>query len=548
MQETSFGKAGECGYRPGKPMSIAKLAILVALGTAVACGDRTPPVLGEVTLAQPSEHTPLAALLTFSTDEPGRVSLEIADGDRTWSVTPVDDYRTDHEIPVLGLRPDRSHDVTVVVSDEAGNESSAPPVTIRTDPLPENFPPLDVRVSKPAAMEPGVTLFGMFRWPDGGRPDQTFGLLIAVDAAGDVVWYHRTDEAALLAIRLQNGNLLYNTSPGGARGALVEIDLLGNVKHTWRSRAVSAEGLEDAILVDVDSIHHDVLELPSGNFAVFSSEIRTFENYPTSDEDPAAPRGTQEVVGDIVVEFARDGTLVNQWHLLDLVDPYRLGYGSLDTGFWRITYQALMEDEPDVVDWAHANALFYDRVEDAYLVALRHQDAIVKLDRATGQVDWILGPHSGWNAPWGELLLQPRGDMAWAYHSHGLEATPQGTLLMYDNGNDRASAFEARLPGSDAFSRAVEFEVDAEAREVRQVWSYQGSEGEPFYSSFLSDADWLPVTGNVLITDGARVTELEGDQGDNDDLPDHQWARILEVTHTAPAETVFELVIDDDPP
>ena len=119
---------------------------------------------------------------------------------------------------------------------------------------------------------------------------------------------------------------------------------------------------------------------------------------------------------------------------------------------------------------------------------------------------------------------------------------------MYDNGNDRASAFEARLPGSDAFSRAVEFEVDAEAREVRQVWSYQGSEGEPFYSSFLSDADWLPVTGNVLITDGARVTELEGDQGDNDDLPDHQWARILEVTHTAPAETVFELVIDDDPP
>ena len=282
-------------------MSIAKLAILVALGTAVACGDRTPPVLGEVTLAQPSEHTPLAALLTFSTDEPGRVSLEIADGDRTWSVTPVDDYHTDHEIPVLGLRPDRSHDVTVVVSDEAGNESSAPPVTIRTDPLPENFPPLDVRVSKPAAMEPGVTLFGMFRWPDGGRPDQTFGLLIAVDAAGDVVWYHRTDEAALLAIRLQNGNLLYNTSPGGARGALVEIDLLGNVKHTWRSRAVSAEGLEDAILVDVDSIHHDVLELPSGNFAVFSSEIRTFVNYPTSDEDPAAPRGTQEFVGDIVV-------------------------------------------------------------------------------------------------------------------------------------------------------------------------------------------------------------------------------------------------------
>ncbi len=146
-----------------------------------------------------------------------------------------------------------------------------------------------------------------------------------------------------------------------------------------------AEGLEDAILVDVDSIHHDVLELPAGDFAVLASEVRTVENYATSDEDPDASRATQDVVGDIVVEFARDGTLVNQWHLLDLVDPYRVGYGSLDKGFWRTTYQALMDDEPDVADWAHANALFYDRAQDAYLVALRHQDAIVKLDRATGQ-------------------------------------------------------------------------------------------------------------------------------------------------------------------
>ena len=76
--------------------------------------------------------------------------------------------------------------------------------------------------------------------------------------------------------------------------------------------------MEDAVLVDVDSIHHDVLELPSGHFAVFASEIRTLDNYPSSDEDPDAARVTQDVVGDIVVEFARDGTLVNQWHLLDL--------------------------------------------------------------------------------------------------------------------------------------------------------------------------------------------------------------------------------------
>ena len=81
--------------------------------------------------------------------------------------------------------------------------------------------------------------------------------------------------------------------------------------------------------------------------------------------------------------------------------------------------------------------------------------------------------------------------------------------------------------------------------EVRQVWSYRGSEDERFYSSFLSDADWLPVTGNVLITDGARVTTSPDEA---DDTPDLGWARILEVTHETPADMVFELVLDDEPP
>ena len=151
----------------------------------MAC-DGTPPSPSEIVVSQPKEHTPLAALLTFSTDEPSLVSLEIADGTQRWSVTPDDDHRTNHEVPVLGLRPGRMHDVTVTVSDVAGNSFSMEPITIATDPLPDDFPPLDVRISKPDQMEPGVTVFGLFRWPDGATPDRDFGLLVALDAAGDV--------------------------------------------------------------------------------------------------------------------------------------------------------------------------------------------------------------------------------------------------------------------------------------------------------------------------------------------------------------------------
>ena len=46
--------------------------------------------------------------------------------------------------------------------------------------------------------------------------------------------------------------------------------------------------------------------------------------------------------------------------------------------------------------------------------------------------------------------------------------------------------------------------MDEAAMEVDLVWSYRGPDGAPFYSGFLSDADWLPVTGNLLVDDGAR--------------------------------------------
>ncbi|MEE8094511.1 MAG: hypothetical protein V3T47_09780, partial [Gammaproteobacteria bacterium] len=110
------------------------------------------------------------------------------------------------------------------------------------------------------------------------------------------------------------------------------------------------------------------------------------------------------------------------------------------------------------------------------------------------------------------------------------------------------------------------------------VWRYGGPGDEPFYSGFLGDVDWLPVTGNLLVTDGTRVTDADGQPvapapppagppgGMRGARPDgmggtppggpgsfgntgvRRWARIVEVTHTQPAEKVLELVFADEPP
>ena len=523
------------------------LVALSAMGLSVvaACGDRTPPVLQDVVVTGPNTLAPLAAMLSVSTNEPVRVKVEVSGG--LAGIAAIDDgsLSTAHQVLVQGLVPDRTHQVTLTVEDEAGNRLSADPVAITTAPLPDGFPTLDVKTSDPDRMEPGLTIFALYRWPDGKTNDLHAGLILALDARGRVVWYYQTDHSIGDVIQLRNGNLLYSTVVDGVRGRFVEIDVLGRTIESWHSRSLAGAGLDDSILVDVDSFHHEMVELSTGSLLTLSSEVRTFENYPSSEEEPDAARVTQDVVGDIIVEFNRKGDVERATSLFDVVDPYRIGYNSLGRGFWRVTYQTLMDEEPELADWAHANSLAYDDGTDSYIVGLRHQDALVKIERESSEINWILGPHVGWRSPWSSRLLTPADGVEWAYHSHGVDLTPQGTLLLFDNGNNRASAFEERMSADEAYSRVVEFQIDEEAMSASEVWSYRGVEGERFYSSFLSDADWLPVTGNVLVDDGARTRTVEDETGEP---TDHNWARVVELTRTTPAETVFEVVIDDDPP
>src|SRR6185503_6124841 len=104
-------------------------------------------------------------------------------------------------------------------------------------------------------------------------------------------------------------------------------------------------------------------------------------------------------------------------------------------------------------------------------------------------------------APWSDKLLAPQGGMAWPYHTHAAKVLPGGNIMLFDNGTFRASPPEPKLPATENYSRAVEYRVDAAAMSVTEVWSYGGSAEDLFYSPFISDADLMPQTGNVLITD-----------------------------------------------
>ena len=440
------------------------------------------------------------------------------------------------------MRPGRTHRIVVVVTDEDGVSASSEPLEVTTDPLPDDFPPIEVRVSRPALMEPGVTMLEPGYRPE-DESERDHGLLVAVDEAGEVVWYYKSDQSVADTRRLRNGNLLYRS--GGA-GQLYEIDMLGNLVSEWHAnRAPEDEVGTDSIHVDTETFHHEAFPTPSGNILTLSSEIRTYEGYPTSDTNPVAPTSTADLIGDVLVEFTRQGEVVREVKVLDLLDPYRIGYNSIGNG----RAGTGVFGEPGVHprrDWTYGNAVVSDQSGRYAIASLRHQDAVVKVDMETGELIWILGNHGGWGPGWQDYLLQARGDLLWPYHQHAPTITPQGTLLIFDNGNNRARPFEEPMLPSESFSRAVEYSIDEKNMEVRELWSYGGPGDEQFFARFVGDADWMPQTGNVLINYGGLVSDAE----DNPvvDGPGHIRVRVVEVTHDTPAEKVFELFIDDQRP
>lgn len=523
--------------------SVGSLALIGLLGVLPAgCrrGSRFPAFTEPPTVsANPNPAAPLVAVVRFSADAPVNTFLQVSDGDRIWWLVHDDSKDPEEGLSVVGMRPDRRHEIRVSISDADGKGMEAPEPLEFTTPLlpsdPAEFPPIRVTVSKPDKMEPGITLFNPRRRRVGApRFGQSFGMLVAVDAAGEVVWYYRTDSRISDLERLANGNIVYITQDYRA----VEIDLLGNVVSQWYA-ASRPQGPTDGIPVATLAFHHEIDELPSGNLVILGVEKRAIEDYYTSEYDANAPRKTQNVMGDQIIEFQRDGKVVWTWNAFDHLDPFRIGYETFG-GYW------VRRGFPDTVDWSHANGLLYDERDDALLVSMRYQAAILKIDRKSGEVRWVLGEPSGWPETLQDRVLKLEGETRWFYHQHAPTPTPNGTLLLFDNGNYRARPFTPPVPPAETYTRAVEYAIDEENMTAQEVWASEGPGDDAVVSFAMGDVDWLPQTGNVLVCYGMLLPrdEIEKITWTNV-LRFNSWTRMREYTHTTPPELVWEIVLED---
>lgn len=390
----------------------SKCLLLVCAVTAQFCSSRALTISSAPTFT-PAPRAPLSGVLKVQTDIPSRVSVSVSDGTSTWKRN-FFDYSTDHSIPLHGFKFSRNNQITVTVFDRSRNEITYPtPLQFASPAPPSGFPVFKLLSSKPALMEPGYTLF---RNVNISPPT---GQLIIVDQKGEVVWYSTVTTGSEIR-QLENGNLFTPLAT-----SFLELNLLGETVHSTPTAPGLPADVHDAFLTDHDTILY------------LNDAVRSISNYPTSATDPNAPTATANVMFTRVVEIsAANSSVLNNWPLIDMLDPYRLTYLSLTktaTG----------------LDTHHPNAIRQDPRDHSIIVSLRNQNAVVAFHPETGKLKWILGPHENWGPEFAPYLLKPVGEpFAWNYAQHAPMITSRGTLLIYDDGNFRATPFDPPVDDS----------------------------------------------------------------------------------------------------
>lgn len=298
-------------------------------------------------------------------------------------------------------------------------------------------------------------------------------------------------------------------------------------------------------------------QLPDG-YADFSHAMDPMQNgnylVRVASADHARPDGKHvRTVRDVIIEVDQNGTVVDEWALWDILDPYRNNVlKALDQGAvclnidatkagQTITAEQLAELDKtdnfgDIVgagagrNWAHVNSVDYDSTDDSIIVSSRHQSAIIKIGRDK-KVKWIIGSHEGWKKPFADKLLTPvdasgkpiacdkfmnhcenKFDWTWTQHTAWRinEKSKKGDvyLTVFDNGDGRG--MEQPALADMKYTRLVVYRVNESKMTIEQIWTYGEEKGHDYYSPVTGLCEYAGDKDSVVgyfSTAGMRVSK-----------------------------------------
>jgi hypothetical protein len=419
------------------------LSLALSCGGCGSEGDHDSSANSDIqeTLDATVESNPictLSCIVHWETDEPATSWVEFGEGGSLTHTIGSDFLSKDHEVIVVGMHADTSHQLRAVSQTEQGIELRSPLFSFETGSVPGDYMKGVVDVHNEALAQNGWTLANLVHGGVFG-----FGAPIRVaiyDMEGRVVWYYEQNPPqfarADIQVSLVDGDRIL-VGPGVPDGhKMFEMDLAGNV--VW-------EGYEQPGMRD-GGYHHVLYRLENGDYVTSQIEER------------------EGVGGDLIIRFDRDLNAVWSWNAWDHL-TYTPGIG----GF--------------MGDWTHLNSAHIDLENDVAYINSWHLSALYKVSCTDGSLLWTFGEG-------GDFAADPLARQPWFGPAHSFDYLGNGVFLAYDNG---------RPP---RYSRAVKYHLDENTMQSTLLWEYAGDNAwDRFFGPSLGDADQLQ-NGNVLITAG----------------------------------------------
>lgn len=412
----------------------------------------------------PFGRAPLTAIAKVVTPITGRF-IVVVHGKKPAGVTiskAFDEFGTTHQLPILGLYANYNNQVEFIFTDRNGVVRDSVSVAIKTGALP---------------ISPTINVTKRSDFSDQGLYFNS-NLPIAYDQNGDVRWYYTGDFSSLYR-KLKNGNILIvssmNITSLGSK-SFFEVSMLGQIKQKY----------------DVPNyFHHEIIEMPNGNFLVATnSEQNSLGNIKT--------------IADEIVEIDRiSGKAIKTWDFNLILDPKRQGLPDVKPG-----------------DWLHLNSIFFDQTDNSIIISSRSQSAVAKIAYPSGEVKWILANPNNWSDNFKNLLLQPVNHTSteseflkdfWPYGQHSVKLISNGNLLLYDNGDYR-EYYDDNLSPQISYTRVAQYKINEEQKTVELVWQFTNNK-EIFtyytgYTEYLPNSKYLIAYMNAPGPDTPKVIEV----------------------------------------
>ena len=392
---------------------------------------------------------------------------------------------------------------------------------------------------------------GRFVWnnPTGGALEWAFNSEVGIiDTKGETRWYLLASLINDTEDPWSSGFMMgFQQAPDGALTwgfgqRYVKYDLIG--RKIWDRRLPSAYA----------DYSHAFDNMQNGNslLRVSSADYRR------------ADGKRVHTVRDVIIEVDKDGGVVDEWKLMEILDPYRADVIKvLDQGAVCLNIDAskagqtlsaedLAKQEAegqfgDVAgvgpgrNWAHVNSVDYDPTDDSIIISSRHQSAAIKIGRDK-KVKWIMGSPEGWSDKFKDKVLTPvdakgnkikcegskcEGGFDWSWTQHTAWRIDKKStkdviyITVFDNGDARG--MEQPALAEEKYTRGVIYKIDQKKMTVEQVWEVGKEYGHDAFSPVTGLAQYQEDKDSVVVyysTAGLTFDLHAGGGAANGNIPD----------------------------